>query len=64
MTTTPTPQRYRVTVLEWLSHDTIIEASSPEAAEAEARRLWNENGEHEVFQFEDSGIDGIVVDPL
>lgn len=64
MTTTPPRQRYRVTVLEWLSHDAIIEASSPEAAEAEARRLWDENGEHEVFQFEDSGIDGIVVDPL
>ncbi len=64
MTTTPSPQRYRVTVLEWLSHEAIIEASSPEAAEVEARRLWDENAEHEVFQFEDSGIDGVVVDPI
>lgn len=64
MTTTPTPQRYRVTVLEWLSHCAIIEATSPDAAEAEARRLWDENAEGEHFQFEDSGIDGVVVDPL
>ncbi len=64
MTTTPTPQRYRVTVLEWLSHDAIIEASSREAAEAEARRLWDQNAEGEHFQFRDSGIDGVEVDPL
>lgn len=64
MNTTPTPQRYRVTVLEWLSHDAIIEASSPEAAEAEARRLWDENAEQELFSFRDSGIDGVEVEPL
>lgn len=57
-------QRYLVTVLEWLSHEAIIEAESPEAAEAEARRLWDENAEHEAFKFRDAGIDGVQVDPL
>lgn len=63
-TTTPTPQSYRVTVLEWLSHEALIEADSPAAAEEEARRLWEENAEHEAFKFRCSGIDGIEVDPL
>lgn len=64
MSTTPTPQRYRVTVLEWLSHEAIIEAGSPEAAEEQARRLWDENAEHEAFKFRDSGLEGVLVDSL
>jgi hypothetical protein len=56
------PRRWRVTVIEWLSHVAVIEADTAEQAEAEARRLWAENGEHEVFRFSDSGIDGVVVD--
>ena len=46
-------KRFRVTVIEWLSHDTVIEAPDVQAAEAEARRLWAENAEHEVFSFDD-----------
>ena len=49
-------------MIEWLSHDAVIEAPDAEAAEAEARRLWDENAEHEVFSFDDFGIDGIQVD--
>jgi len=64
MTTTPAPQRYRVSVLEWLSYSAVIEAADPVAAEAEARRLWDENAEHEHFKFRDSGIDGIEVEPI
>jgi hypothetical protein len=41
-----------------------IEASNAQAAEAEARRLWTENAEHEVFSFDDSGIDGIQVEEV
>ena len=55
-------KRFRVVVIEWLSHDAIIEAPSAQAAEAEARRLLAENAEHEVFSFDDSGIDGIQVE--
>jgi hypothetical protein len=33
-----------------------------QAAEAEARRLWAENAEHDVFSFDDSRIDGIQVE--
>jgi hypothetical protein len=57
-------KRFRVVVIEWLSHDAIIEAANAQAAEAEARRLWAENAEHEVFSFDDSGIDGIQVEEV
>jgi hypothetical protein len=61
---TPSPKRFHVTVIEWLSHDAVIEAPNAQAAEAEARRLWAENAEHEVFSFDDSGIDGIQVEEV
>jgi hypothetical protein len=51
-----------VTVIEWLSHDAVIEATSPEEAEAKARELWENNAEHGIFVFRDSGIDGVTVD--
>lgn len=63
MSTLPN-KRFRVTVLEWLSHKAILEAPDAKAAEAEARRLWDENAEHQVFHFEDSGIDGVLVDEI
>ena len=63
-TTTPTRPRFRVTVIEWLSHSAFIEADDATAAEAEARRLWDENAEHDLFRFEESGIDGVVVDAV
>jgi len=56
--------RFRVVVIEWLTHDSIIEAADAAAAEAEARRLWAENGEHHHFEFADSGIDGIDVEEV
>jgi hypothetical protein len=55
-------RKWRVTVIEWLSHIAVIEAATPEEAEALARQFWAENGEHEEFRFSDSGLDGIVVD--
>lgn len=57
------PQRFRVTVIEWLSHDASIEATDAEAAEAQAGQLWNDNAEHGLFKFRDCGIDGVFVDP-
>lgn len=56
--------QYRVVVIEWLSHKAVIEAASPEDAEAEARRLWDQNAEMQLFSFEDSGIDGVVVEEI
>ncbi len=55
-------RKWRVTVIEWLSHAAVIEANSAEQAEAEAYRLWAENAECEVFSFKDAGIDGVVVE--
>lgn len=55
---------YRVVVIEWLSHKAIIEVTSPEEAEAKAAEMFADNSEHEVFRFEDSGVDGITVEEL
>jgi len=55
-------RRYRVVVLEWLSHVAVIEATSSEEAEAKAMELWSSNDETEVFSFNDSGIDGVQVE--
>ena len=60
----PALKSYRVVVIEWLSHDAIIEAADECAAEAEARRLWATNGEHQLFSFDDSGIDGVQVEEI
>jgi hypothetical protein len=60
----PTLKRFRVVVIEWLSHDAVIEASDAAAAEAEARRLWATNDEHQLFIFDDSGIDGVQVEEI
>ena len=60
----PTLKRYRVVVLEWLSHKAIIEAPDEAMAESIARGLWEHNAEHEVFCFDDSGIDGVQVEEI
>jgi hypothetical protein len=62
--TTPSLKRFRVVVIEWLSHDAILEAPDATAAEAKARQLWDTNAEHQLFSFDDSGIDGIQVEEL
>lgn len=60
----PAQRRFRVTVIEWLSHDAYIEATTPEAAEEEALRLWAEGNETETFSFNNSGVDGVVVEEI
>ncbi len=60
----PALKRFRVVVIEWLSHDAIIEAPDAAAAKAEARRLWDTNAEHQLFSFDNSGIDGIEVEEV
>jgi hypothetical protein len=62
--TAPALKRFRVVVIEWLSHDAIIEAPDAVTAEAEARRLWADNAEQELFSFDDSGIDGVDVEEV
>ena len=60
----PSLKRFRVVVIEWLSHDAVIEAPDAIAAEAEAQRLWALSDEHQLFSFDDSGIDGIHVEEV
>ena len=55
-------RRYRVVVLEWLSHVAVIEASSQAEAETNALDLWNQADGS--FSFEDQGIDGVIADEL
>jgi hypothetical protein len=57
-------RRYRVVVIEWLSHVAVIDSESESAAEAKARELWDAQAESECFSFEDSGIDGVMVDEM
>ena len=62
--TTATLKRFRVVVIEWLTHDAVIEAEDEILAEDEARRLWADNAEHQLFSFRDSGIDGVEIEEL
>jgi hypothetical protein len=55
---------YRAVVIEWLSHEGMLEAADQAEAEAKAYQLWADNDEHQVFHFEDSGIDGIIVEEV
>jgi len=57
-------KRFYVTVIEWLSHTGVIEATDAVAAEAEALRLWSEKDECQIFEFDDSGIDGVQVEEI
>jgi hypothetical protein len=57
-------KKFRVVVIEWLSHDAVIEATDEAAAKAEALRLWEANAECEVFSFDNSGIDGVQVEEI
>jgi hypothetical protein len=57
-------KRYRVVVIEWLSHKAYIEAESAEDAEKKSRELWENKAEADVFVFEDSGIEGITVEEI
>jgi len=61
---TPDLKSFRVVVIEWLTHDAIIEAPDATTAEAEARRLWATNAEHQLFSLDNSGIDGIDVEEV
>jgi hypothetical protein len=61
---TPALKSFRVVVIEWLTHDAVIEAEDEILAEDEARRLWATNAEHQLFSLDNSGIDGIVVEEV
>lgn len=57
-------RRYRVTIIEWLSHDAIIEASSAKEAEEIGLQKWEANSESQTFAFRDSGLDGIEAEDV
>lgn len=52
--------RYRVTVIEWVSHDLLVDAPSKEEAEQLGEELWCELG-GDAFKCRDSGLDTIDV---
>ena len=56
-------QRYRVVVLEWLAHETVIEAADSEEAEWKGLALW-EDGHREQFSPYDGGVDDVIADDL
>jgi len=55
------PRSYRVIVIERVFHDAFITADSPEAAEAEALRLWGGTADMEIF---DTELEGILVEEI
>ena len=59
-----TAKTYRVVVIEWLSHDAVIEAPDEAAAEAESQCLWATKDEYQLFSFDDSGIEGVDVEEI
>jgi hypothetical protein len=59
----PALKRYRVVVLEWLSHVAVIEAASQQEAEAKGFELWNKD-DVQSFDFDYSGVDGVTADEL
>jgi hypothetical protein len=57
-------RRYRVTVIEWLAHKTVIEAVTAQEAQALARDLFERGDEHDLFRFDDSGIDSVDAEEI
>ena len=57
-------RRYRVTVIEWLSHKTVIEATSAQEAQALVRDLFERKDVTDIFRFDDSGIDSVDAEEI
>lgn len=56
-------KRFRVTVLEWLSHVIVVDAADAKVAEEMAARFWFE-GCGDAFRFRCQGTDGFQVDEI
>ncbi|MGE0371638.1 MAG: hypothetical protein AB7G40_05520 [Hyphomonadaceae bacterium] len=56
-------KRFRVTVLEWLSHVIILDAADANAAEELAGVMWSDLG-GDAFRFSDQGLDGFQVEEI
>jgi hypothetical protein len=60
----PAPRRYRVAVIEWNSHNAVIEATSEAEARRKAERLWMEGDDNSLFSYESCGFEGAVAEEL
>lgn len=56
--------RYRVTIIEWLSHTSSVDAFDEEAAESTALERWADNNEDPAFTCFDGGVDEVIVTPV
>ena len=57
-----TLKNYRVTVIEWLSHCTNVQAIDRDSAIELARELWLSKENDDRFAFEDSDLDTVIAD--
>jgi hypothetical protein len=57
-------RRYHVMVIEWLAHKTVIEAVNAQEAQALARDLFQRGDEHDIFRFDDGGIDSVDAEEI
>lgn len=64
MSETTPKHKYRVTVIEWLSHTVLIEAEDRDEATEEARRLWLDKDVHDRFEFEDADLETVIADEI
>ena len=58
----PANKTFRVTVIEWMSHTTQIQAADKDAAIEEARRLWLSQDNEYMFEFDDSDLETVIAD--
>lgn len=58
----PVLKNFRVTVIEWLAHTTVLQAADRDDAIEKARELWLNRQDDDRFEFEDSDLDTIIAD--
>lgn len=58
------PTRYRVTIIEWLSHTIHVNAADTEEAESVALERFADNNEDPAFTCFDGGVDEVIVIPV
>ncbi len=59
-----TRKRYRVTLIEWLSHVAVVEATSAEDAQEKALEIRETEEEGDGFEFEDGGVSDVMCEEV
>ncbi|MBI5721420.1 MAG: hypothetical protein HZC37_27435 [Burkholderiales bacterium] len=60
----PTPKPYRVIYVEWSTRSVVVEAEDEHDAEEIALDMREDEAYDHLIKFENSGLDGVEVEPL